>query len=168
MIVVSNTSPLNYLILIKQDSVLERLYGKVFIPLAVAAELQAATAPKEVRSWMAALPAWCEVHAVTLPREASLSHLHAGEHEAILLAQEKSADAIIMDEADGRAAASLRGIQVTGTLGVLDEAAERGLLDFPKAVSVLKTTSFHATDKLYQQFLDRDTERKNRGLRPRV
>ncbi len=93
--------------------------------------------------------------------------IHAGEREAILLAQEIRADAVIMDEQDGRNAALSRQLRVTGTLGVLDEAAERGLLDFPKSVSLLKGTSFHATDKLYQRFLDRDLDRKNQGLRPR-
>lgn len=167
MIVVSNTTPLNYLILIGHAEVLETLYGKVAIPFAVAAELQALSAPQEVRTWMASKPSWCEVRAVTTPLDPALSHLHAGEREAILLAQEIHADAVIMDERDGRDAALSRRLRVTGTLGVLDEAAERGLLDFPKSVSLLKGTSFHATDKLYQQFLDRDHDRKNQGLRPR-
>ena len=146
MIVVSNTSPLNYLILIGQAEVLETLYGKVAIPLAVSSELQAVTTPQEVRDWMAALPPWCEVRAVTLSSDMSLSHLHAGEREAILLAQEIHADAVIIDEQDGRNAAISRQIRVTGTLVVFDEAAERVLLDFPKAVSLLKATSFNVTD----------------------
>ena len=39
MIVVADTSPLNYLVLIGQIDVLKHLYGQVLIPPAVLAEL---------------------------------------------------------------------------------------------------------------------------------
>lgn len=164
--IVSNTSPLNYLILIGHVQVLEALHGRVAIPAAVFTELQALTAPRKVQEWMAAVPPWCTVHAVVVPPDPSLDHLHAGEREAILLTQALQVGAVIIDERDGRNAATERKLRVTGTLGILDEAAEQGLLDFPQAVALLKATSFHAADKLYRQFLARDAERRERGLRP--
>lgn len=49
MIVVADTSPINYLIQIEQVSVLSRLYGRVLIPPAVFQELTHPSAPSEVR-----------------------------------------------------------------------------------------------------------------------
>ncbi len=44
-VVVSDTSPLHYLILIGRDSVLEKLYGQVIVPPAVLQELGHPAAP---------------------------------------------------------------------------------------------------------------------------
>jgi predicted nucleic acid-binding protein len=46
MIVVSDTSPLNYLVLIGADQVLPSLFGQVLTPPEVLAEMQHAKAPK--------------------------------------------------------------------------------------------------------------------------
>jgi uncharacterized protein len=50
------------------------------------------------------------------------------EAEAILLSEEISADLILSDDASARAAAQQRGLDVMGTVGVLIEARERGLI----------------------------------------
>ena len=52
MIVVADSSPLHYLILLEQSEVLYRLYGEVAIPEAVAAELRAAGSPRRVSDWL--------------------------------------------------------------------------------------------------------------------
>jgi predicted nucleic acid-binding protein len=52
MIVVADSSPLQYLILLEQTSLLEHFYGHVFIPDVVAAELRAPRAPESVRTWL--------------------------------------------------------------------------------------------------------------------
>jgi len=127
-------------------------------------ELQDLEAPEEVRTWVGNLPAWCEVRHLTLLGEAeTLAHLGAGEREAILLAQELRAEVVLMDEHDGRQAARSRGLTVTGTLGILERAAERGLLDLPSTLARLVTTSFRVRDELIQGMLARDAAR--RGLR---
>jgi predicted nucleic acid-binding protein len=46
-------------------------------------------------------------------------------HDAILLALHLKADLVIMDEREGVQEARRLGLTVTGTLGVLDRAAER-------------------------------------------
>ena len=51
MIVVSDTSPLNYLVLIEHSRVLPLLFGRVIAPPAVIAELQHPGAPAVVRAW---------------------------------------------------------------------------------------------------------------------
>jgi predicted nucleic acid-binding protein len=45
MIVVSNASPVNYLILIELEHLLPSLFGAVFVPTAVRQELEASGAP---------------------------------------------------------------------------------------------------------------------------
>jgi hypothetical protein len=76
------------------------------------------------------------------------------------------ADILVIDERDGRREATRRGIPTTGTLGVLDEAAERGLLDFSRAMTLLQQTNFRASPELVQSFLDRDAERQRRSQQP--
>lgn len=50
-VVVSDTSPLHYLILIGRDSVLEKLYGQVIVPPAVLQELDHSAAPPAISAW---------------------------------------------------------------------------------------------------------------------
>jgi predicted nucleic acid-binding protein len=89
-----------------------------------------------------------------------LEALGAGEREAIMLAQEAQADALLIDEEDGRRAASARALIVTGTLGVLERAAERELLDLPDVVARLRATSFRVRESLLLDMLARDAARK--------
>ena len=52
------------------------------------------------------------------------------------------ADVLPMDDGKGVIAAERQGLNLTGTPGVLDVAAERGLIDFAQAVPALKLTTF--------------------------
>jgi predicted nucleic acid-binding protein len=60
-VIISNTTPINYLILIDHITVLRDLYGHVLIPQAVFAELQNVGTPAKVKAWVASHPAWLEV-----------------------------------------------------------------------------------------------------------
>ncbi len=86
MIVVSDTSPLNYLVLIEAEDLLPKLFGRVVIPNAVFEELQAAGASVKVRKWASNFPEWIEVKQTSLSADASLDILDSGEREAIMLA----------------------------------------------------------------------------------
>src|SRR5437870_8342452 len=97
MVVISNTTPLNYLILIGLVDVLPVLYGEVSIPEAVFAELQRDKTPQPVREWIVNRPEWLLVKQVQT-EDLSLERLHTGEREAILLAKQIKADALIIDE----------------------------------------------------------------------
>lgn len=61
MIVVANTSPICYLLLIGCLDVLPMLFGRVTIPQAVCDELWEEGAPAVVQAWIAQPPAWLEV-----------------------------------------------------------------------------------------------------------
>lgn len=54
MIVVSDTSPLNYLVLVDLQHILPELFERILIPVAVRDELQSAGAPDAIARFMAA------------------------------------------------------------------------------------------------------------------
>jgi len=96
MIVVADATPLHYLIIIEHSDVFPKIFKKVIIPPAVAAELGRPKAPEVVRAWISGPPAWLEIRSP-----------------------------LIVDDHDDRQAAARRKIPVIGTLRVLDEAAGR-------------------------------------------
>ncbi len=83
MIVVSDTTPLNYLILIDVIDVLPKLYGTVMIPRAVWLEMSVPLAPASVRQFVAKAPIWCQVVNVTCSDQ-KIAGLGTGESEAII------------------------------------------------------------------------------------
>jgi hypothetical protein len=62
MLVVADTSPLNYLVWIEVEGILPNLYSSVVIPAEVHPELLSADAPPIVRAWAKALPSWVDVY----------------------------------------------------------------------------------------------------------
>jgi predicted nucleic acid-binding protein len=160
-VIVSNTTPINYLVLIDHIAVLPQLYARVIIPQAVLEELQDEGTPVKVKVWVAAHPAWLEVRMVAVPLDASLAVLDVGEREAIGLAQELAADALIIDEPAGRVAAQRQGVRVIGTLRVLYDAAAAGLCDLAQAYKRLQHTTFRAHPDLYRAFLDMHSQRRD-------
>jgi predicted nucleic acid-binding protein len=88
MIVVADTSPLNYLVWIDSVEIVPQLYGKVVIPPEALNELQAADAPSVVRAWANDLPDWIEVRVVDPARreDPRWQTLDPGERAALSLA----------------------------------------------------------------------------------
>jgi predicted nucleic acid-binding protein len=140
MIVVTDTSPLNYLVLIRAVDVLPALFGAVIVPPAVVAELEHARTPEAVRQWVQAPPPWLDVRPPTQP--ALPLDLGAGEVEVITLALELRAERVLLDDRRARRAASDLGLTVVGTLAVLAEAGQRGLVDLDQALQRLAATTF--------------------------
>src|SRR2546423_774916 len=103
MIVISDTTPLNYLVLIEQQELLVQLFNRVIIPQGVWKELQAEGTPESVRTWVDNKPDWLVVKQANFPADSALAALGHGEQEAILLAQDLNADLLLMDDKDGRA-----------------------------------------------------------------
>lgn len=154
MIVVADTSPLNYLILIRQQDLLPKLFQRVFVPPEVLLELGDPDAPLVVRSWLQNRPEWLEVKAPQTPPGEALRLLDPGEREAIQLAQEQGADLLLIDERRGSAEARRLGLTTTGTIGVLFAAGELGLIDAKEACRRLLTeTTFRVTAELRAKFL---------------
>ena len=70
-------------------------------------------------------------------------------------------DFVLIDDRAGVVVARARGLDVTGTLGLLDRAAQAGLIDLGAAIAALKSTNFYARQELFDLLLARD--RKRRG-----
>ena len=156
MIVVADTSPLNYLLQVGCESVLPSLYQRVLIPRAVLDELGHPDAPNVVSEWLKSVPGWVEVQRTAGPLDVALADLDPGEREAIQLAEEQRADLLLIDERRGRLEARRRGLATTGTLGVLLAAAQKGLIDAAAAYQQLATrTSFRCSPQVEENFLQR-------------
>jgi predicted nucleic acid-binding protein len=154
MIVVADTSPINYLLLIQEIDILPKMYGNVVIPRAVYEELLRPVAPEIVRAWISRVPAWLEIRIPNNPPDSSLAKLDPGERDAIMLATELRADQLIVDDREGRKHAEERSIPVIGTLGVLKEASTLGLLDLRLSVERLQTTSFYVAPEVLRSLLN--------------
>jgi predicted nucleic acid-binding protein len=157
-VVVADTTPLNYLILIGKTQVLHQMFGEVMIPEAVLTELRHPKAPAAVTAWLQNLPPWLRIVKVTQVDDTI--QLGNGETEAISLAIEKDVSIVLMDERRGRAAAEARGLLPIGTLNILDLADERGLLDGVTSLKDLKQTTFRADEELLDRFEARMLARK--------
>jgi len=153
MVVVADTSPINYLVLIGQIDLLKQLYARILIPPAVLAELNHALAPKPVRDWADIPPVWVEV--LSPKSSLILAQLDLGESEAIALATEVDAEVVLIDEHAGRQEAISRGLKVAGTLSVLDEADQAGLIIFDNAITELRRTSFRVSQAVLSEIREK-------------
>jgi predicted nucleic acid-binding protein len=157
-VVVSDTSPLHYLILCGAETALASLFSQVVIPPTVFRELQQPNTPPLVRQWASSLPPWAAVQA---PKSLNLLwNVDAGELEAICLAREINAAAVLMDDRAGRSAAVHCGLAVIGTIGLLEQAATRGLLELPQVMERLRQTNARLDPELIHAALERDKARK--------
>ena len=157
--VVDDTSPINYLVLIDCIDLLPRLFVRVALPREVLEVLNAVDAPARVRTWIAVLPPWLEIYEA--PSSGLISGLDPGEAAAIVLAESIHADLLLIDERDGSRVARNRGLRVTGTLGLLDLAADRGLVNFREAIQKLERTTFQRPASLLQLLLSKHAEKSN-------
>lgn len=155
MIVVADTSPLNYLILLGYVDLLRDVYGRVLVPDAVLIEMQHADAPNAVNIWASTLPTWIEQVHVERTDPTLAKELGAGEREAISLAMEVRADILLIDERAGRQEAEARHIEVAGTLAVLLQASLRGHFEFPAALKTLRQLGFRVSTNVEAAMLAR-------------
>ena len=139
-LVIADTGPVNYLILIGSIELLPCLFERVILPCTVQQELSHPRASASVRQWIANPPAWLEIYQAA-PSE-HVKGIDEGEAAVISLATALHPDLLLMDDRRGTIAAQSKGFRVTGTLGVLDIAAGRGLLVFAHAIAALERTSF--------------------------
>jgi predicted nucleic acid-binding protein len=150
MTVVSDTSPLCYLVLIGHAEVLAKLYGEIHVTQKVLEELCHPQAPPPVRLWATASPAWLKIHPDPDELDHTLAALDPGERTALRLAEVLQSDLVLLDEAAARSLAAQRGLRVSGTLGVLCDAAQAGLIELPAALDLLRQTNFRASPQLWK------------------
>jgi predicted nucleic acid-binding protein len=119
--VVADTSPLIALHQLGHLSLLQRIFGEVYVPPAVARELSPG---------MPELSSWIVVRPLTQPIASEIlrASLGAGESEALSLVLEVRAELVIVDERPARRLALNLGIPVAGTVGVLLRAKQLGFI----------------------------------------
>lgn len=146
--VISDTSPLQYLFQTGLLDVLKMLYGKITIPEAVADELEVG------RLRAIYLPEISSIDWITItrPRGQRLlplaPDLGSGEREAIALAVETEDSLLILDDALARRHARLLGVKMTGTLGILLKAKQKGYLQrIDTVLDHLEELGFHLDAK---------------------
>lgn len=159
-LVIADTGPVNYLILIGSIDLLPSLFEKVILPAPVQAELSARKAPRPVRDWMVSPPAWVDVREApdAIDADPLLKGIHKGEQAAIGLAAALRADLLLIDDRKGVAAARAKGLRVTGTLGILELAAQSGLTDFAQCVARLRQTNFRTPEALLDALLKKHAD----------
>ena len=142
-------------------ALLPKLFARVLVPQAVFDELADREAPAAVRGWVAQPPAWLEVRSNSDAgdrRGGTGPRLDRGERAVVALALAVKADLVLMDDRAGVTVARRRGLAVTGTLGVLDLAARRGLVNLAEAFERLKATSFYYRQGLFDALLAQHRE----------
>ncbi|WP_277485660.1 DUF3368 domain-containing protein [Catalinimonas alkaloidigena] len=122
---------------------LEKVYGKIGITEVVAKEFNRP------------IPEWIDIYSLKTSLPASLKNaLDPGEASAIALTKEYPNSLLIIDELKGRRVAKALGIEITGSLGVILAAKNKGLI--PTVLPIIekiKQTNFRLSDTLIQKFL---------------
>jgi predicted nucleic acid-binding protein len=154
MIVVADTSPINYLLLINQIDLLPHLFQEIIIPDVIRDEMLDPDAPPVLQQWIANPPSWLNVQTVSII-DTTLSILDPGEQAAITQAQTLPADLLIIDERLGRQIAEEREIAIIGTLGILDDAADQGLINLAEVIAQLQQTNFRISRRIIQALLNK-------------
>jgi len=159
--VIADTSPLNYLVLIGSVEILPRLYQTVTITDRVLDELTHPEAPARVAAWAAQPPEWIKVGAMAYEIvETALADLGAGEQSVIALAEIHRPDVLLLvDDAKARSEAVRRNIATVGTLGILRDAASLGLVDLGEAFERLSRTNFRVRTSILKDVLRRHGNR---------
>jgi predicted nucleic acid-binding protein len=157
MIVIADTSPINHLVLIDAIGILPEMFGEVIIPDAVCEELKHRRAPEPVRRFINEEHSWLIVKEVEVPANTGLDDLGPGERSAIFLAETEKADLLIIDERKGMRAAVRRNLTAAGTVFLLEQAAQKNLIDLFVTFERLKKTSFHISHDLLNEILYRNS-----------
>lgn len=158
MLVVADSTVFVVLIEIGHIEILPSLFKQVWVPREIIEETRHPDRPAAVRAFAEVIPSWLIVRS---PKHLEqIASLHAGELAAISLARELRADLLLIDERAGRAAAQQMHIPITGTIGVLELAADAGLLDLSDAFARMKRTDFWISHRLLDERLRRRENQK--------
>lgn len=159
MITIADTTPVHYLIILEKTEILQKIFGEIIIPEAVAEEMRHPKAPPEVRTWIDSPPHWVVVQNPIHSYLPKRSGLGKGEIAAIALALEHKADAVLMDDRDAIRESNSLNLEVFTTLSVLEIADALSLISFKETLEELSKTSFRMPP---QEIIDAYLERIRR------
>ena len=125
--VISNTTPILSLLKIDKLNILKELYGQVIIPNAVYQEIEEGKHKKFYKDLKQI--DWLVIKNIKDQNSREyFVDLDDGEAEVLILAKELNADLVILDEILGRRYAKILDFNLTGTLGILLKAKEKGIV----------------------------------------
>ena len=145
--VIVNSTPVIGLANIGKLDVLRQMYGTLTIPQAVFDEIKSPSVQRQVN----ANRDWIRVEQINdiSQKQMYRAKLHAGEVEVMILAQEKKADLVILDDNAAKKTAKFLGLRVIGTLGILVLAKKRGYIkEVSPVLDALKRDGFFVSDDL--------------------
>lgn len=150
--VIADASALIALQQVEGLSLLEKLFGEILTPPAVA---------REVAPDLPTLPPW--IHVCPLGKKADerilAADLGAGETEVLALGLETEGAWLILDDAQARRLAAELGLRVLGTAAVLLEAKRTGLIPRVRPLlDALIAKGFRLGPRVYANILDKAGE----------
>jgi predicted nucleic acid-binding protein len=149
-IVIVNSTPILALHEIGRLEILKELYTEIIIPDAVRREVTVKDANTLGGS------AWIHVAPITnlTAKELFTTSLHDGEVEVMLLAKERGADLVVIDDGLARRHAKYLKLTVTGTVGVLLRAKGSGVIKAVKPIlDDLIACGFYLSNDVYKEVL---------------
>lgn len=160
MIVIADTTPIITLMKLNRFDLLEKLFDTVIVPNAVYEELVSNSNYLTEAQMVVECPFLkrrevSDRQSIKILRE--VVGLDAGESEAIVLAEEKQADLLIIDERKGRRVAKQMGLKITGTIGILLHAFDYKILSSEEILSCtesLRNSRIRISDSLFELILD--------------
>ena len=154
MAIVSNSGPILSFARARRFDLLRDVFGTLTVPDAVYEDIVIRGAGKlgaeEVQhaAWITRERVRDRTFVDELPQK-----LHLGEREALALAKERDA-VLLIDEREARRTAQHYGIAHVGSLRVLEEAKERGLIPAVKPIlDELIAAGTFISEQLYRTFL---------------
>ena len=147
-IIVSDTSCLILFHKIGELELLQKVFGEIIITETV------------YREFKRPIPKWIQVLNPSTNLHFGLQgFLDPGEATSISLATEFKGSLLIIDESKGRKVAKEFGIAISGSLGVLVTAKNRGVIDSVKPIiEKITQTNFRLSDKLIKKVLQHFSE----------
>ncbi len=135
------------------------MYGEICIPQEVFNEIEAGK-NKEFYTDLSKME-WIKIEKINNKKALSyFLDLDKGEAEAVVLATEKEADLIILDESLGRFHAKHARLKVTGTIGILLKAKQLGYINKLKPLLLeLRTKNVWLSDNFIEKALQLANEK---------
>jgi predicted nucleic acid-binding protein len=149
-IVVSNSTPIIVLSRVDKLEILQSLYGNINIPIAVSQEVALKGDNLVQRN------PWMKIKHVNdkLARDAFSVSLHSGEVEAMLLTRQLGADLLIIDDGLARKYAKRLNITITGTVGVILQAKNKGIIPRVKPIlNDILSNGFFLSEQVRREIL---------------
>jgi predicted nucleic acid-binding protein len=148
-LVIADTSCLIILDKIDEISILHKVYDETI------------TTPEVLSEYGKPLPDWIIIESVKDIKYQKFieTQLDLGESSAIALAAEKGDCLLILDDLKARRVAKRLGFKFTGTLGILNKAKEKGIINkITPYIDKLKKTDFRISNRVMVDLLKRNNE----------